>query len=172
MTAMKNVIDYLVAHWALFFLASASITLGTALFFQHVLGYAPCELCYYQRYPYMLVIGISAIAFITRNRHDISLKRAARGFLIIIIALLFLDAAVAFFHIGVEQKWWEGLSTCTASFDAGASSKELLDVILNANAVRCDEPQWTLLGISMAGFNFLIAFGLAIFGVYTYERTK
>lgn len=169
---MKNIIDYLVARWALFFLVAASATLGSALFFQHVLGYAPCELCYYQRYPYMLVIAISAIAFVTRNRHDIGLKRAARGFLIMIIALLFLDAAIALFHVGVEQKWWEGLSTCTANFDAGATSAELLDTILNANAIRCDEPQWTLLGVSMAGYNFLIALGLAIFGVYTYERTK
>ena len=169
---MKNIIDYLVAHWGLFFLVAASATLGSALFFQYALGYAPCELCYYQRYPYMLVIAISAIAFVTRNRHDISLKRAARGFLIMIIALLFLDAAIALFHVGVGQKWWEGLSTCTANFDAGPTSAELLDTILNANAIRCDEPQWTLLGVSMAGYNFLIALGLAIFGVYTYERTK
>ena len=172
MTTMKNLINYLGDHWALFFLVAASVTLGTALVFQHGFDYAPCELCYYQRYPYMLVIGLSAIAFITRNRNDIGLKRAARGFLIMIIGLLFLDAVIAFFHAGVEFKWWEGLSSCTASFDAGASSEELLNSIMNANAVRCDEPQWTLLGISMAGYNFLIALGLAIFGVYTYQRTK
>jgi disulfide bond formation protein DsbB len=42
------------------------------------------------------------------------------------------------------------------------TSQELLDAILNANMVPCDEPQWTLLGISMAGFNFLIALSLAV----------
>ena len=52
------------------------------------------------------------------------------------------------------------------------TSQELLDAILNANMVPCDEPQWTLLGISMAGFNFLIALSLANFSVYAYERTK
>jgi len=169
---MKKILDLFTANWGLFFLGASAAILGAAYFFQFVLGYQPCELCLYQRYPYMLVIGISAVAFITRNRHDISLKRAARGFLIIITALLFLDAAIAFFHVGVEQKWWQGLSACTVSFEAGATNQELLDAILNANAVPCDEPQWTLLGISMAGFNFLIALSLAIFGVYAYERTK
>lgn len=169
---MKKLIDILVAHWALFFLVAAAVILGAAYISQYGFGYAPCELCWYQRYPYMLVIVIAAIAFITRNRHDIELKRAARGFLIIITLLLFLDAAVAFFHVGVEQLWWKGLSSCSVSFSDGASNDDILETILNANAVRCDEVQWSLFGISMAGYNFLIALGLAIFGVYTYNRTK
>lgn len=169
---MKKLIDVLVAHWALFFLGSAAVILGAAFLSQYGFGYAPCELCWYQRYPYMLVIAIAAIAFVTRNRQDIALKRAARGFLILIILLLFLGAAIAFFHVGVEQQWWEGLSSCTASFGAGATNDDILETILNANSVRCDEVQWSLFGISMAGYNFLIALGLAIFGVYTYNRTK
>ena len=37
-------------------LAVAAATIGTALFSQHVLGYIPCKLCYWQRQPYYVAI--------------------------------------------------------------------------------------------------------------------
>jgi disulfide bond formation protein DsbB len=61
------------------------------------------------------------------------------------------------YHAGVEYKWWEGVTTCSST--AGGNS---LDDILNAPLIRCDEPQWTLLGVSLAGFNFLISTAAAI----------
>ena len=47
---------------------------------------------------------------------------------------------------------------------AQASGGYLLDSIMCAPIIRCDQPQWTLMGISLAGFNFLFSTigGLAI----------
>jgi len=38
--------------------------------------------------------------------------------------------------------------------------------------IRCDEPQWTLFGISLAGFNFLISTvgGLAVLALCLKRR--
>jgi disulfide bond formation protein DsbB len=37
-----------------------------------------------------------------------------------------------------------------------------LDAIMNAPVVRCDAAQWSLFGISMAGWNALLSFAGAI----------
>jgi disulfide bond formation protein DsbB len=38
--------------------------------------------------------------------------------------------------------------------------------------VRCDEPAWTLFGISMAGYNVLISLALAAFSLTAGVRRK
>jgi disulfide bond formation protein DsbB len=60
------------------------------------------------------------------------------------------------FHAGVDYHWWEGLTTCATSLSVG-QGQSALDAIMNAPLVRCDTPAWTMFGISMAGYNFLIS---------------
>jgi disulfide bond formation protein DsbB len=59
------------------------------------------------------------------------------------------------YHAGVEYKWWEGLSTCS-NIPTG-SAEEIYKQIMHAPLVRCDVAPWSLFGISLAGFNFLIS---------------
>jgi disulfide bond formation protein DsbB len=59
------------------------------------------------------------------------------------------------YHAGVEYGWWQGLTACTKTISG--SGKDLLDSIMNAPLVRCDVAPWTLLGISLAGYNFLLS---------------
>ena len=70
------------------------------------------------------------------------------------------------FHAGVEYGWWEGLTTCTAS--GGLSFDELVNVPL----VRCDEVQWSLAGISMAGFNAIFSLGGAALVLFLLNRGR
>ena len=58
------------------------------------------------------------------------------------------------FHAGVEYGWWEGLTACSTPSLGGGDP---LEAIMNAPLVRCDEVQWSLAGISLAGWNFLIS---------------
>ena len=44
-------------------LALAAATIGAALFSQHVLGYIPCKLCYWQRQPYYVAIPAARAHF-------------------------------------------------------------------------------------------------------------
>ena len=68
-----------------------------------------------------------------------------------------VSGEIGVFHAGVEYRWWQGLTGC-ASTTAGTTLEELM----RAPVVRCDAPQWTLGGVSLAGFNaiFSIAGGL------------
>lgn len=137
---------------ALLMLASAA-TLLAALFFQYVVGLAPCVLCVWQRWPYVavLVLGVVALAGGPRLR---------AAMLALMGATFLVGAGIALFHIGVEQHWWAGTSGCGVT--ATADSLEALRAqVLNAPVVRCDEVPWSLFGLSMAGYNFIISLVLA-----------
>lgn len=108
----------------------------------------PCELCMYQRYPHYAAIVAAALAILLR-RTPLSLP------LTVLAGLLILTSGgIGAYHAGVEYKWWPGPQHCTGTVAGGA---DFLKRLLEAPVVRCDEPQWTLFGISLAGFNFLIS---------------
>jgi len=120
----------------------------------------------------MIIFVVAAIAFITRHRHDIGLKRAARGFLVIIILLLFLEVFLAAHHIGVEQGYWKAFTACAGlDIDPSATTEEYLRFLSETNVVACDQRR-TFLGFSFAEYNIVISALLGAFGVYTYNRTK
>lgn len=135
--------------------------LGGAIAFQHLGGLAPCEMCYWQRWPHLAAILLALGAIALRNRTGPS----ALLTLLAGIGIL-ASGAIGVFHAGVEQHWWEGLTTCSTAI-GGQGSQSALDAIMNAPLVRCDVPAWTLLGISMAGYNAIISIlaALAVFGL-------
>jgi len=126
---------------------SAALLLG-AWGFQYIGGLAPCKMCIWQRYPHGAAVVIGALA--------LALPRATLLPLLGALAAL-STAAVGVFHAGVEQNWWEGPSTCTSGDIGGLSSQELMDQIMNAPLVRCDDIPWEMLGLSMAGWNAVLS---------------
>ena len=141
--------------------------LGGAWAFQLWGGLAPCELCLWQRGPHyaVLVVALVTVSFA---------GRLSRTGLVVLTALIGLgwlaSAAIAGFHVGVEQHWWEGLQACGGGgIDAGANFEDLKAAILSAPVIRCDEVPWSLFGISLAGYNLLasLAGGLIALAVAT-----
>jgi len=130
--------------------------LGGAYIFEYGFGYWPCEMCWWQRYAHFAALVPALLAFIAADG-------AVRVWLVRLAGLgILASGLIGGFHAGVEYGWWEGFTQCTAmNLDTGQSA---LDAIMNAPTVRCDEVQWSLFGISMAGYNFLIstAAGLAV----------
>ena len=130
-------------------LGSAAMLLG-AWGFQYLGGLAPCKLCYWQRYPHMAAvpIGLSRWSWAGRScRFSARSRRRPPG-------------ALGIYHTGVERGWWQGPDTCTSGPVGGLSPDQLLDQILAAPLVRCDEVAWQLFGLSMASWNAVVAFGL------------
>jgi disulfide bond formation protein DsbB len=70
-----------------------------------------------------------------------------------------ISAGLGGYHAGVEQKWWQGPTTCTSQPIDGLSTEDLLAQIMNAPVVRCDDIPWDLFGMSMAGWNMIISLG-------------
>ena len=140
-------------------------TLGSALLLAgawtfQFLGYAPCKLCHWQRWPHYAAVGIGAAALLTGLRilpWAGALAAAA-------------TATVGVYHTGVEQKWWLGPTTCTSGSVAGLSADDLLAQINNAPLVRCDEVAWALAGISMASWNAIFSAALVLVWIAAARR--
>ncbi len=145
---------------ALLALASALILLA-ALGFQHIGGYAPCILCYYQRAPFWLVIALCLFFILVQKSGRLSDPARLYLLLVVLCAIAFLgNAALAFYHMGVEYHYWPGPDVCAVMGQGAGNLEELFADIMKTKPVRCDEPAWTLFEISMAGYNFLLNLGL------------
>jgi len=131
---------------------AAIASLAVALASQYWGGLQPCVLCIYQRYPYGAIIALGVVGLLVARKPN-----GLRIVLVLAGLAFLLDAGIAFFHVGVEQKWWQGTAACGATFDPGLSAEELKELLLNQPMIRCDEIPWSLFGLSMAGYNFIYA---------------
>ncbi len=144
-------------HAALLVLAGSALLLLGAYGFEYIGGLKPCVLCLYQRVPHALAIVAALAVLLVLPRYD--LARALLGGAALVLAG---GAALAFFHVGVEQGWWPGLSFCGGTGAGVPGSIEELEALSKgAKLVRCDRAAWSLLGISMAGYNALFSLALA-----------
>jgi disulfide bond formation protein DsbB len=148
-----------------FVLAASAAVLGTALLSQYWGGLAPCELCLLQRWPWRVAIVVSLVMLLAGSR-------PALPWVALLLAAVFaIGAAFALYHVGVEQHWFAGPAACTAS--AGATTLEdMKRQILGTQAVLCDQVQWSLYGVSLAGFNLLASLAMAAFCAAVFMRMR
>src|SRR5512141_290623 len=92
-----------------FVLTASAIVLGAALLSQYWGGLAPCELCLLERWPWDAALAVALVALLVGSRSASPWVALGRG--IVFTA----GAAIAFYHVGVEQQWFAGPSACTAS---------------------------------------------------------
>jgi disulfide bond formation protein DsbB len=126
--------------------AGSAGLLGGAFVFQF-LGYAPCEMCLWQRWPHAaaITIGVLALAAPTRLLCWLGALAAA------------ITGGIGVYHTGVERGWWQGPTSCTGS--GGMDTGNLLSLD-GPKLVLCDQVAWDLFGISMASWNAIFSFGL------------
>ncbi|ETX14292.1 dihydroneopterin aldolase [Roseivivax halodurans JCM 10272] len=130
---------------------SAALLLG-ALAFQYLGDLPPCKLCYWQRYPHVAAMVIGALAL-----------ALSIGILPLLGAAAALaSAGVGIYHTGVERGWWEGPTSCSSGAIEGLSTDQLMDQIMTAPLVRCDEIAWQMAGLSMASWNAIASIALAV----------
>lgn len=134
-------------------LGSAALLLG-AFGFQHLGDLAPCKLCLWQRWPHAAAVVLALVGALWPARVVALAGAVAAG----------TTAGIGGYHVGVEQRWWQGPTTCSGGDISGQSVQDLLKSILEAPIVRCDEIAWEWLGLSMAGWNMVIS--LALMGLW------
>lgn len=149
---------------ALAFAVSAALLLG-ALGFQYIGELPPCPLCLEQRYPHVAVLALALLALVA--------PRPLRAGLLVLTAIAFaVTSAIGVYHAGVEYAWWAGPDTCTGTVGLDAQTTEdLLAALESAPVILCDVVVWELFGISMAGYNAIISFAMALFCLVAGRRT-
>jgi disulfide bond formation protein DsbB len=147
-------------------LVSVVSVLGAWMF--QALGYKPCQLCFYQRYPHYAAIGIGAVALLTRRRWLAWPGALAAA----------TTSAIGFYHSGVERKWWDGPASCTGGDISSLTPAELIERLNATPLVRCDDIPWRLsdaipwqaLDITMANANALGALVTAVIWIVAARR--
>ncbi len=132
--------------------------LGGAYVAQYGFGLPPCEMCWWQRYPHFAALPLAFAAYVMKPPQ---VWATLAGLAILTSGL------IGGFHAGVEYGWWEGITGCSTL----PSTIDVMDP-LAAPLIRCDVAPWTLVGISLAGFNFLISGlgGAAIVALAAYRK--
>jgi len=136
-------------------LALPAALLGGAMAFQYLGGLVPCEMCYWQRWPHGAAIVVALAAFVLPQPR-------ARAAVVLAALLAMVSGAIGVYHWGVEQHIFQGLTQCSAPATGGDPAAVLKDIFATTRIVRCDQPQWSLFGISMAGWNAILSLGLGL----------
>ena len=141
--------------------AGGSLSLLLGAFFFQALGYAPCAMCLWQRWPHGAAILIGALFLVTRQRLLLPLGALAAA----------VTSGLGLYHTGVERDWWEGPTSCTSSGpDLGGLDASALLPSAGADAiVLCDEVSWQFLSLSMASYNFLFSAALVVLWIMAFR---
>jgi disulfide bond formation protein DsbB len=143
----------------------AAATLAGAWFFQLVLGLDPCPLCLDQRIPYYVAVPLGIVIGIAARNAD--MKQVARLGLFVLGAVLLVGAGYGVYHSGVEWGFWEGPASCAGGSPSGPVGNVLSSLKATTRVVPCTEAAWRFLGLSLAGYNVLIAGALAALAFWT-----
>lgn len=121
--------------------------LGGAFGSQYFGGLYPCELCWWQRYPHIAAIALAALAFTAP-----AASQRARVLTLLAALAIAISGGIGVYHAGVELHVFPGFTTCSTTSRA-ASTQALLQKLMQVPLIRCDQVQWSFLGISLAGWN-------------------
>jgi len=137
-----------------------ALLLAGAYISEYGFGLFPCELCWWQRYGHFAAVALALVSTVVPPK---------RLWIVLAGLAVLASGLIGAFHAGVEYGWWEGFTTCTSNVQDGGDP---LEAIMNAPLIRCDVAQWTLAGISLAGFNAIISVvsALAIFVLVGKDR--
>jgi disulfide bond formation protein DsbB len=142
-------------------LISISALIGA--FFAEKIGYAPCPLCIYQRYPYAMLIAICTAALMSKN--------CPKFWLVAVILMEFIGLALSGYHSGIELGLLPPLESCQSSINYTSMSLDEIKSHINATqATDCSKPSIVILGVSMAQWNYLFNLFLIILNGMIYFR--
>jgi disulfide bond formation protein DsbB len=149
-----------------FVLVASAAVLGGALASQYWGGLVPCELCLLQRWPWRAAIAIALVALVVGSR-------PALPWLALLLTLVFaISIAFAFYHVGVEQHWFAGPSACTTGPNGAPTLEQLEQQLRGTPAVMCDQVQWSLFGVSLAGWNLVASLLMTALCGGVFARTR
>jgi len=136
----------------IFFLSIFSLI--SAYFIEHILGHQPCNLCLFERIPYLFAIILTLLSF--------KLKHFQKIFIILLIVVFFVATLLSLYHLGIEQGFIQESLVCNLQGDFTVLSKEEILKQLQQKSVNCKDVTFKIFGLSLTTFNVLISFLLTV----------
>ena len=125
-----------------------------AFYVEYILGHKPCNLCLFQRLPYILIIFSIVLLLIFRNFERL---------LFLFLSIIFLSGALlALYHFGIEQGVFSESFVCKGDDNGSTLNKEEILKQLKIRQISCKDVTFTILGVSLATINTFVSTILAI----------
>ena len=130
------------------------IAILSAIYIEKVLGYLPCKLCIYQRIPFLVAIFICFLGY-NYNKSD--------RILIALIITFTLSTTLAGYHFAIENSILEEYAGCTNTNIDIINKEKIIESL--GMVKNCKDAEFTILGISLSGLNFLTSLLIVLFSL-------
>ncbi len=132
----------------------SSLSILFAFYVEYILGHKPCNLCLFQRLPYILIIFLIALLLIFKNFERL---------IFLFLSIIFLSGALlALYHFGIEQGIFSESFVCKDDDKVGTLNKKEILKQLKIRQISCKDVTFTILGVSLATINTFVSTILAI----------
>ena len=130
------------------------IALVSALFIEYFLGHQPCNLCVFERVPYLLAIMIILFSF--------KFNQFEKFFILLLTIVFLVGAILSIYHLGIEQGFIQESLVCDLKNGSNLLSKEEILKQLEEKNVSCKDVTFKIFGLSLTSYNILISLLITI----------
>ena len=130
------------------------LALVSAFFIEYILGHQPCNLCIFERIPYLLSIIIILFNF-KFNQFE--------KFFILLLSIVFLFGTIlSIYHLGIEQGFIQESLVCDIKSGSNLLTKEEIIKQLQEKNVSCKDVTFKIFGLSLTSYNILMSLLITI----------
>ena len=130
------------------------LSLSFAYFVEFVLHHQPCNLCLFERIPYLGSLVLISLLLFLKKGEKIILST---------VALLFLfGTIVSFYHFGIEQGFFEESLVCNLGNSQTFSNTSELLANLEKTRISCKDVTFKIFGFSLASINTVLSLVLSV----------
>ena len=143
----------------------STLTLLSAFFIEYILGHQPCNLCIFERIPYLLAIII--ILF------NLKFNQFEKFFILLLVIVFLFGAILSLYHLGIEQGFIQDSLVCDLKSGSNLLSKEEILKQLQEKDISCKDVTFKIFGLSLTSYNILISLLITIsFGKIYFNYDK
>ena len=136
------------------------IALISAFIIEYILGHQPCNLCIFERIPYLLAIIIILFNY--------QFNQFEKFFVLLILIVFLIGAILSLYHLGIEQGFIQESLVCDLKNGSNLLSKEEILKQLQEKNVSCKDVTFKIFGLSLTTYNILISLLITIFTAKNY----
>ena len=132
----------------------STVALLSAFFIEYILGHQPCNLCIFERIPYLLAIII--ILF------NLKFNQFEKFFILLLVIVFLFGTILSLYHLSIEQGFIQESLVCDLKSGSNLLSKEEILKQLQEKDIRCKDVTFKIFGLSLTSYNILISLLISI----------
>ena len=138
------------------------LPLFISLYAEFIADIIPCQLCIYQRLPYIVILPL------------LFLRRLSAKYLFFIIKILLaINFILTFIHLGIIHEWFHLNIGCTNNLQQSKSFADFKNMIIQNQEIPCNQNNWQVFGVSITLWHlFYIIFYFIVITLISFKYVK